>query len=222
MVLVIVKAGTLGTVKPVGRADAGEAVDHEHIALTAGCLAQAQYLAGEAAATVVHGDDAIGMQFVVFNRHAVLRALGDSDFLEGAVQTHAFTHDIARGIGIVAQVVVGGIPVEQVTPLLALADGKVLDGQGLHDVGAVVTLGDELQHTFIDRAAHVETEHRVKAVFHVGKVLVRQQLHEYGGHLGHSRLIVAPVPHATARPVGFPLGADVLDNLAREQVAVLA
>ena len=86
----------------------------------------------------------------------------------------------------------------------------------------MVALGDELQHTFIYGTAHVEAEHRVKAVLHVGKILVREQLHQHSGHLGNSGLIIALVPHAAARPVGFPLGADVLDNLGREQIAVAA
>ena len=222
MVLVIVKACTVGTVKPVGSAHTGEAINHQHIALATCRLAQTQRLARETAAAIIHGDNAIGVQFVIVDAHAVLRSLYSGNLLERTVQTHTFTHDVTRGISIVAQVIVGGIPIEQIVALAALADGKVLDRQGLHHIGAMVALGDELQHTFIDSAAHIEAEHRVKAVFHIGEVLMRQQLHEHGGYLGHTRLIVTLVPHAAARPIGFPLGADVLDNLGREQVAVFA
>ena len=222
MVLVVVKAGTVGTVKPVGGAHAGEAVDHEHIAHAACHLAQAQRLARETAAAVVHGDNTVGMYLIIVDAHAVLRTTGGGDLLEGAVQSHTLTHDEGRGIGIVAQLVVGRIPREQVMAFVGLGDGKGVDGQRLHDIGAVVALGDELQHTFINGAAHVEAEHRVEAVLHVGKVLVREQFHQHSGHLGHACLVITLVPHAAARPVGLPLGSDVLDNLGREQVAETA
>ena len=162
------------------------------------------------------------MNVVVVDAHAVLRTLDGRNLLETAIQANALTHDIGSGVGILALSVGGGFPREQIMVLVGLADGKAVDRQRLHHIGAVIALGDELQHTFIYSTAHVKAEHRVKAVFHVGKVLVREQLHEHSRYLGHTGLVVTLVPHAAARPVGLPLGADVLDNLGREQVAVAA
>ncbi len=222
VVLVVVKTGADAVLKPVGTAHAGKSIDNQHITLARCGLTKAQGLTGETAAAVVDGDDAVTVHLVIVNAHAILRALDGSDFLETAFQSHTFTDDVTRRVGIVTQIVVGGIPREQVLTLTRLADGKVVDGQRLYDVTAVVALGDKLEHALVDGAAHVKAEHRVQAIFHVGKVLVREQLHQHGGHLGHASFIVALVPHAATCPVGFPLGTHVLDNLGREQVGKTA
>ena len=222
MVLVVVKTGADAILKPIRTTHARKSVDNQHVALTRCGLAQAQSLTGETAAAIVHSDDAITVHLVIFDVHTILRPLDCGDFLEAPFKSHALTHDVTRSIGTLAQVVMGGIPSEQILPLTRLADGKTVDGQRLDNVTAVVALSDELEHALVDGAAHIEAEHRVQAVFHIGKVLVREQLHEYGGHLGHASLIVTLVPHAATRPVRFPLGTHILDNLGREQVGETA
>ena len=86
----------------------------------------------------------------------------------------------------------------------------------------MVTLGDELGDAFVDGTAHIEAELRIESIFHVGKVLVRQELHEQCGDLGHASFVVALVPHAATSPFGLILGTDVVNYFGRDDVGKLS
>jgi len=96
------------------------------------------------------------------------------------------------------------------------------DRQRLDDIAAPVLEGDEPEHRLVDRPRGVETEARIEGEFHVEKILMGEQLEQGARHLGAHRLAVigvhdhAPVPDRIIEP------AQVLDDLALEQIGEIA
>ena len=86
----------------------------------------------------------------------------------------------------------------------------------------MVALGYELEHALVDGTTHIETEGRVKAIFHVGKVLVRQQLEQHGRHFRNTSLVVRCVAQSAPSPVRFIFCTNVVANLFHDKVGVEA
>ena len=102
----------------------------------------------------------------------------------------------------------------------------MIRGEGRDDVGHLVHTTDVSQQGFIDAAGEVETEVRILAEAHIGKVLVRHGLDDGAGHLRHTALrVVAIVEFAPLPLVVFLLdvvgddGEQFVGQITRSQTA---
>ena len=115
-----------------------------------------------------------------------------------------------------------GTPAEAVVGNAGFRDGKAARSKRLHHKFAAVAVSDEFEHTFVDGTRHGKSEFWIKAVFHVGEILMRQQLEQHGRHFRHTCFEIALVPHAAAGPVRFELRTHVVGYIAQHEVCEVA
>ena len=205
----------------VGAADAVESVNYQHDPLLVGGTAERQRLGGEALAAPVHGGDAEAVDRVGSYGQRAGGIAYQGAGIESPV-AHPGVDDVAVGGGGRLERVGHGTPGEAYLVRPRKLGAQVAHRQGLHGVVVAVLCGDEFQDAFIDGPGYDEAEARVEAVAHVGKVLVREQLEQHGGYLGHAGLEVRLVPHTPAAPLGFVGAAYVVGHLRKHGIGEVA
>ena len=203
--------------KRVGCRHAGEIVHHHHCAFRVGRNAEGKHFGVEASAAIVHCHNLVAVYKVVGYLHFVFGIFHHRHLAECAV-AHALHHGISLRFGIAALCVGGRLPSEQELARTSRRNGKRVHWQRLHHIVATIALGNKLEHTFVNGAAHRETECRVEAVTHIGKVLMRKQLEQHGWHLGHPRFVVRFVPHAATHPVRFEQSTHIVADVCADGV----
>ena len=213
------EAGEAGALHPGGGGDAVEVVDDQHGGVLGPVRdAHGKDLGREALAAGVEGFHLVAVDVARLDVERDGGLLSLHAGVEGAV-IDARVDDVAVGRGRGLLGIGGGLPFQPRVAAVLEPDGEGLRRQRLHDVGGVVELAERLEDAFVDGPAYRETEGRVEAVFHVGEVLVAQQLQDHGRHAGGAGLAVAAVPEAAARPLGVVVEAQVLDDLGLDVVA---
>ena len=194
-----VKAGIVRAVEPGRRTDAVEIVHHRYQeAIAVHGPAGAEHLGRETLSALVEGDDPPAVQLSGLDGETnVLEAVAlvrvdDDAVVEGTVaQTRL--KQVAGRFGCRFGRIVRGPPAKGDDVAVQLG-GEISYREGLDHVVKAVAFAQELQHSFINGTANGEAEHRVQAVFHIGKILVGKQLQQHAGHAGGAGLAIGTVP----------------------------
>ena len=194
-----VKAGMIRAVEPGRRTDAVEIVHHRYqVAIAPDGPAGAEHLGRETLAALVEGDDPPAVQLSGLDGETnVLEAVAlvrvdHGPVVEGTVaQTRL--QQVAGRFGCRFGRIVRGPPAKGDDVAVQLG-GEISYREGLDHVVKAVAFAQELQHSFINGTANGESEHRVQAVFHIGKILVGKQLQQHAGHAGGAGLAIGTVP----------------------------
>ena len=210
------EAGIGGRIKTGGRRYAGKVIDNVDLTGFHRRFPHCQNLRGETLAALIAGGNLVAVHVPGLERQGTGGILNLEALVEGTVVPAGIDFIVfGRGGGL--QGVCRGAPGEHRAAFFQVC-AEAMHRKRLHGVRAVVAGTQVLEDAFVHAAGGRKAEGRVQAVAHIGKILVRQELQDHGGHLRDAALAVGAVADVPAAPGRFKAGADIVHQLALHPV----